>query len=349
MKKSAEEYYYGKMDKSRQAAYRVILQGVRNLEEEILVPVPAVDGHWLYEIFFQLRLDHPEIFWATGFKYRYYKDSPNLIFLPEYIFEKSKVKEHQKALQARIEKLVRPAEKLSDWEKEKYVHDFICENIRYDKLKKPYSHEIIGPLGHGVGVCEGIAKSVKILCDALGLWCIIVLCGNNPEKGIKYRHTWNIIRLDGKYYHLDVTFDNTLGKKKEVQGEIRYDYFNLDDKNIFRDHEPLIAPAPSCEDGSRFYYKEKKLSFTKTEEVYKRALQVAKKGREFTFHWRGGYLTREVLEELLQLIRKAGQEKNKKAIISLNWPQAVIRLSYTEVQAEEEVIWQEANEGEEEN
>ena len=74
-----------------------------------------------------------------------------------------------------------------------YVHDFICENVRYDKLKKAYSHEIIGPLGQGVGVCEGIAKSVKILCDALNLWCIIAICGNNPEKGIKYRHTW-------KYY-----------------------------------------------------------------------------------------------------------------------------------------------------
>ena len=28
-------------------------------------------------------------------------------------------------------------------------------------------------LGQGVGVCEGIAKSVKVLCDALGIWCMI--------------------------------------------------------------------------------------------------------------------------------------------------------------------------------
>ena len=35
------------------------------------------------------------------------------------------------------------------------------KHVRYDKLKKSYSHEIIGPLGQGVGVCEGIAKSVK--------------------------------------------------------------------------------------------------------------------------------------------------------------------------------------------
>ena len=51
------------------------------------------------------------------------------------------------------------------------------------------------------------------------------------------------------------------------------DYFNLDDQQIFRDHEPLIAPAPQCTDYDHFYYKEKKLSFTRQEDVYKRSLQ----------------------------------------------------------------------------
>ena len=32
--------------------------------------------------------------------------------------------------------------------------------MHYDKLKKPYSHEIIGPLGQGVGVCEGIDPEI---------------------------------------------------------------------------------------------------------------------------------------------------------------------------------------------
>ena len=306
-----------------------MLHGLMELSDEFLIPqVPTTDGNWLYDVFFQLRLDHPEIFWAVGFKYRYYKDSPNLILIPEYIFDKNKIREHQKALGARVDKLVRTAMKFSEWDKEKYVHDFI------------------GPLGHGVGVCEGIAKSVKVLCDALGVWCIIAICGNNPEKGIKYRHTWNIVRINGQYYHLDATFDNTLGKNEDGSTSIRYDYFNLDDKNIFRDHEPLIAPAPPCPDGNHFYYREKKLSFTKLEDVYKRALQAAKKGREFTFHWRGGYLTREVLADLVDQIQAAGKTRDKKAIITLNWPQAVLRFYFAEQQAEGKVFIEEVNEGE---
>lgn len=345
--KQAEEYYYGRMPKDKQNTYRAMLAGLMDLSDEILLSqVPTTDGNWLYDVFFQLRLDHPEIFWAVGFKYRHYKDSPNLILIPEYIFDKNKIREHKKALHARVEKLVRPAAKFSEWDKEKYVHDFICENIRYDKLKKPYSHEIIGPLGHGVGVCEGIAKSVKILCDALGVWCVIAICGNNPEKGIKYRHTWNIVRINGQYYHLDATFDNTLGRNEDDSVSIRYDYFNLDDKNIFRDHEPLIAPAPACPDGSHSYYREKKLSFTKIEDVYKRALQAARKGREFTFHWRGSYLTREVLADLVDQIQAAGKTRDKKAIITLNWPQAILRFHFTDQQAEDKVFIEEVNEGE---
>ena len=336
-----EPYYYTKLNKQHQAVYHAMQQCLISLADEW--QMPRVSGEALYNIFFQLRLDHPEIFWATGFKYRYYENSGNLIFLPEYLFEKAKIREHQKAMASRVEKLVRPAKSMSELEKEKYVHDFICQNVRYDKLKKSYSHEIIGPLGQGVGVCEGIAKSVKVLLDALGVWNVIAICGNNPEKGIKYRHTWNIVKIGGTYYHLDATFDNSLGDE-----EIRYDYFNLDDKNIFRDHEPLIAPAPSCTDGGHFYYKEKKLSFTKVEDVYKRSLQAARKGKTLDFHWRGGYLTKEVLKELLDEIHKAGEERQKKAIVNLNWPQAVLRVRYADGAVSEEVHMQEANEGEQE-
>ena len=79
-------------------------------------------------------------------------------------------------------------------------------------------------------------------------------------------------------------------------------------------------------------------------------MQTAKKGKVFTFHWRGGYLTKAVLKELLDLIEKAGKEKQKNARISLNWPQAVLRFDYVETagETEPEVVVEEANEGEKE-
>ena len=140
-----EPYYYSKMNKVQQAAYHAIRQGLLEISDSI--QIPGMEAEELYNVFFRLRLDHPEIFWATGYKYRFYQDSPNLLFLLDYLFEKSKIREHQQAMRARIDKLIRPAKDLSESEKEQYIHDFICENVHYDKLKKPYSHEIIGPLG----------------------------------------------------------------------------------------------------------------------------------------------------------------------------------------------------------
>lgn len=335
-----EPYYYSHMNKQQQAVYHAMKTGIQSLAPSF--PCPRMEGKELTDVFLKLRLDCPEIFFVSGFHFRYYPDSANVELSPEYLFDKNKIKDHQKAMKARVEKLVRPAVAMAELEKEQYVHDFICQNVRYDKLKKSYSHEILGPLGQGVGVCEGIAKTVKILCDQLGIWCIVVISEANPEKNIKYRHAWNIVKIGGAYYHLDATFDNTLSH----MGPVRYDYFNLDDGKVFRDHEPVIWKVPDCTVSDGFYYRVKKLSFTKIEEVEKRALQAAKKGKELIFHWRGGALNRETAAQMLKAFKEAGEKKGKYPRAAINWPQAVLLVEYLSELPAEELVTEEANEGE---
>lgn len=335
-----EPYYYSHMNKQQQAVYHAMKTGIQSLAPSF--PCPRMEGKELTDVFLKLRLDCPEIFFVSGFHFRYYPDSANVELSPEYLFDKNKIKDHQKAMKARVEKLVRPAATMAELEKEQYVHDFICQNVRYDKLKKSYSHEILGPLGQGVGVCEGIAKTVKILCDQLGIWCIVVISEANPEKNIKYRHAWNIVKIGGTYYHLDATFDNTLSH----MGPVRYDYFNLDDGKVFRDHEPVIWKVPACTVSDGFYYRVKKLSFTKMEEVEKRALQAAKKGKELIFHWRGGALNRETAAQMLKAFKEAGEKKGKYPRAAINWPQAVLLVEYLSELPVEELVTEEANEGE---
>ena len=335
-----EPYYYSHMNKQQQAVYHAMKTGIQSLAPSF--PCPRMEGKELTDVFLKLRLDCPEIFFVSGFHFRYYPDSANVELSPEYLFDKNKIKDHQKAMKARVEKLVRPAVTMAELEKEQYVHDFICQNVHYDKLKKSYSHEILGPLGQGVGVCEGIAKTVKILCDQLGIWCIVVISEANPEKNIKYRHAWNIVKIGGTYYHLDATFDNTLSH----MGPVRYDYFNLDDGKVFRDHEPVIWKVPACTVSDGFYYRVKKLSFTKMEEVEKRALQAAKKGKELIFHWRGGALNRETAAQMLKAFKEAGEKKGKYPRAAINWPQAVLLVEYLSELPAEELVTEEANEGE---
>ena len=336
----AGSYYYDILNKEQQKAYYAIKQGLLNLEDSFLVPM--LSRKELSDIYFMIRMDFPEIFYTVTFSYKYYADSTFVEMTPKYLFSKDKIKEHRKALESRVKKLARQAENMNEKEKELYIHDFMVKNVKYDKLKKEYSHEIIGALGNGVAVCEGIAKAVKILCDELKIWCIIALSEANPEKGIKYRHAWNIVRIEGQYYHLDVTFDNTLSR----DDVIRYDYVNLSDQQIFRDHEPVIWHVPVCSDNDHFYYKEKKISWTTLEEITKRSKQAVKKGKVLLFHWRGGYLTKEILSEMLKIFDEEAKVKEKKSYVSVNWAQAVLRVRFDVPTQEEQLKMEEANEGE---
>ena len=322
---SALEYYYSRMSRPMQEAFHALVTGLTEVQSAIRIP--RLGGEDLSTLFFQLRLDHPELFYVVGYSCRAAYNAESWDFVPEYMFPKAKVREHQKALKARVERLARPMLSLSPEEQERYIHDFILENVRYDKLEKPYSHEVIGPLTNGVGVCEGIAKTVKLLCDHVGLPCMIAISDRDRANGEKYLHAWNVITLNGKRYHLDATFDNTLSKN----GVKRYDYYNLDDQRIFRDHRALLYPAPACTDADGFFYRTEKLSFTKPEDVEKRIDQACRKKREtYVFHWRGGYLTREVLSDLCQRIEHAAAKREKGVEIFVNWPQAVLQVRFTD-------------------
>ena len=331
------QYYYNQLSKPLRAVYDALLGGFRALATSIRIAF--VSETVLSDIYLRLKLDEPLIFYVTGYRCRYMPGADHLELLPEYLFDKGRIQTHRQAVQARLQRLVRPLAGKSPAEQELAIHDFILQNVRYDKLKKPYSHEILGPLTQGVGVCEGIAKTVKALCDAAGLWCIVALCEANPEKGIRYRHAWNIVQLGGQYYHLDATFDNSL-----QCGAARYDYFNLDDSHIFRDHEPLVLPAPACTDGRAFYYRS--VSLTKLEDVEKRAAQaLRKKQPTFLFHWRGGGLNRELLLQLQAIAARLAQEKGLQASSSVNVPQAVLQFHFTDA-AQPALTIQQANEQE---
>lgn len=336
-----EEYYYQKMDKISRMAYYAMYEGFSRILPEF--PVPKLDNRQLTDIFFLLRLDHPEIFFVNTFTYRFTAVSDYVQMVPVYMFDKKKIREHQKAMEGRIARLIRPALTMDIWEKEKYIHDFICSNVIYDKLKKQYSHEIIGPLSQGIGVCEGIAKTVKILSGRLGLDCIIAISEANPSKGIRYRHAWNIFHINGKWYHVDATFDNSLGR----YGTKRFDYYNLCDRQIFLDHEPLLYPLPACTDDQHGYYKENRLALTKVEDVGKRLMTVLRKKQNyFVFQWRGGGMNRDILAKILDTAALAAKSKGKFIRMSMNPGQLVFELALADEKNNGEICVEQANEGE---
>ncbi len=146
---------------------------------------------------------------------------------------------------------------MSEFEKEKNLHDYIVNNTRYDydnyltdKLPD-YVFEEYGCLVSGYAVCEGYAEGMKLLCDLAGIECLVVT-GNAVDSDVTDGHAWNIVKIDGDYYHLDVTNDDPVTNSgTEI---LTYSYFNLTDSEMMKAYTWNREMFPSCSSTKNSYY-----------------------------------------------------------------------------------------------
>ena len=105
-------------------------------------------------------------------------------------------------------------------EKIKAIHDYIINNTKYDKdrsdnkIKKYHSDIAYGALIEHYAICGGYADSMKIFLDRLGIENFKIASEN---------HIWNFVKVNGTWYHLDLTWDDPVTDTGEDIFE--YDYF----------------------------------------------------------------------------------------------------------------------------
>jgi transglutaminase/protease-like cytokinesis protein 3 len=108
----------------------------------------------------------------------------------------------------------------------KFFHDYIILNCSYDDSLNNYSNAY-GALVEGKAVCEGYARAFKYLCDRVGIPCELVIGSTDVD------HMWNVVEIEGKWYHIDLTWDDPRNKDGDYIG---YTYFNLSQEEILKDH-----------------------------------------------------------------------------------------------------------------
>lgn len=109
---------------------------------------------------------------------------------------------------------------MSDYEKELAVYDWMTHNLQYDSgallvvpntqadCDNPY-----GVLKYHNAVCVGYATTFRLFMQMMDIECMVV---HNSER----YHSWNLVKLDGQWYHTDIYSDSDIGN---------YSHFNLDD------------------------------------------------------------------------------------------------------------------------
>ncbi|MBB6638187.1 transglutaminase domain-containing protein [Cohnella thailandensis] len=116
-------------------------------------------------------------------------------------------------------------------QKVKAVHDWILLNVTYDRsLRK---HSAYDALASGTAVCQGYASLAYRLLKDAGVE--VRIAEGTVSTGA---HAWNLVKLDGQWYHLDTTFDDPV---PDVKGRTTYSYYLLTDAQIKRDHKWTIA------------------------------------------------------------------------------------------------------------
>ena len=106
-------------------------------------------------------------------------------------------------------------ENKTDYEKVSAIHDYICDNVEYEAAadEKDIKRTAYGALIEGRAVCQGYSVSLYRLLLEAGIDNRIVFGEGVSPDGTAGAHTWNIVELYGKYYYMDITWDDSTGSR----------------------------------------------------------------------------------------------------------------------------------------
>lgn len=111
----------------------------------------------------------------------------------------------------------------SDYAKVKKIHDYLINLAIYDNSQRRYSAYNL--LCEKTAVCEGYALAAYRLFTDVGLDCRIISGTGDGEP-----HAWNIVKVNGKWYNIDLTWDDPV-TNTGVQ-LLKYDYFLKNDADF---------------------------------------------------------------------------------------------------------------------
>ena len=109
---------------------------------------------------------------------------------------------------------------------------------------------IYGVFVNRKAVCAGYAKATQYLMNRYGLQCTYILSDT---------HAWNLIKLEGEYYHLDTTWGDSSNTQieKNYSSEVGYDCYCITTKEVeaLENHKALEELSlPTCTATACNYY-----------------------------------------------------------------------------------------------
>ena len=202
------------------------------------------------------------------------------------VHSKAQTEKMMKALDTKATKIITTVKASS---KDEYsllinLYSAFQRNVRYDKeevqanskgiCNSPSSHNAYGALINRVAVCDGFSSAFAFLTKKLGFDCMLVV-GRSAYSSTGFtNHAWNIIKVQSKFYHMDITWDT---RRYNEFGEYSHVYFAMKDEEIAYDHTWDKNTAPSCSYNDLSYYIRNSLYANTTDQLNEIIKAYAKK------------------------------------------------------------------------
>ena len=202
-------FYFDQLGIDQKCDYQKVAQAVSKYQSA--VKVDASDSKKIHQTLMAVKYDNPELcFWSLD-ETTLDGDTLNLIYYTRSEEEASELIQTLRDKRRTIlDNILKEDGCTSQEELLKRVYDYLVQTTEYadDELQKPvcsrWIYDIRGVLLKGKGVCLGIAMAVNYLCMALHIPSILVT-GEAKIAGWNGNHGWNMVELEGEYFHMDVT------------------------------------------------------------------------------------------------------------------------------------------------
>ena len=114
-------------------------------------------------------------------------------------------KEQEEYIDAELERIVNNLidKKMTTEQKVKAVNDYIVKIYKYDDTLK--SDNVYTALTTKTTICQGYAMTAYKMFNMMGIENRII---NGDRKGTS--HAWNLVKIDGLWYHLDITNNDNI-------------------------------------------------------------------------------------------------------------------------------------------
>lgn len=244
----ADRYYFGRLSDTEKQIYQQLYKGILSLQDKIHLSMRVDDKHMIQRICFAITNDNPHLYYFDQCFLKWEYTDKSSTFYPNYLWNKKQIVFYNKKIENTVNHIIHVLDlaSVSEKEKEKRIHDYLIIRVRYDMdayastedYKVRNAHNILGVFLDQKAVCEGISKAVKLLLNTVNIACIVV---NGTSKITGHEHAWNIVKINGKSYHLDLTWD----LNQSADGKISYHYYNVSDRKIKKDHD-FTDVLPPC-------------------------------------------------------------------------------------------------------